>query len=195
MARVYSASRVVFNRSIRNDVNMRVFEALACGSLLVTNDLAENGQDELFQDRVHLATYRESGRDARDRSRITSTMPTSARRSRRRGGRRRSDGTRTGTGWSGCWPRPSGGWGERSPAGGGRAVPADRDVKRCTQGGGDSPQRVARSGSEEPRPSGSRRCIRTARRRVPSRWTAKNDTSPTRPRVNSGGVIDPLADA
>jgi 2-polyprenyl-3-methyl-5-hydroxy-6-metoxy-1,4-benzoquinol methylase len=57
MARVYSASRVVFNRSIRDDVNMRVFEALASGSLLVTNDLAANGQAELFRDGVHLATY------------------------------------------------------------------------------------------------------------------------------------------
>jgi GT2 family glycosyltransferase/tetratricopeptide (TPR) repeat protein len=57
MARTYSASRTVLNRSIRNDVNMRVFEALACGSLLVTNDLSENGQAELFQDGVHLATY------------------------------------------------------------------------------------------------------------------------------------------
>ncbi len=61
MARIYSASRIVFNRSIGNDVNMRVFEALACGSMLVTNDLAENGLAELFQDGVHLATYREPG--------------------------------------------------------------------------------------------------------------------------------------
>ncbi len=61
MARIYSASRVVFNRSLRNDVNMRVFEALACGSMLVTNDLADNGQADLFRDRVHLATYREPG--------------------------------------------------------------------------------------------------------------------------------------
>jgi glycosyltransferase involved in cell wall biosynthesis len=60
MARTYSASRVVFNRSLGNDINMRVFEALACGSLLVTNDLAENGQEELLGDRVHLAAYRES---------------------------------------------------------------------------------------------------------------------------------------
>lgn len=59
MARTYSASRIVFNRSLHNDVNMRVFEALACGSLLVTNDLRENGQDELFQDGVHLSTYAE----------------------------------------------------------------------------------------------------------------------------------------
>jgi O-antigen biosynthesis protein len=57
MARAYSASRVVFNRSIRNDVNMRVFEAVACGSLLLTNDLRGNGQELLFQDGKHLATY------------------------------------------------------------------------------------------------------------------------------------------
>jgi 2-polyprenyl-3-methyl-5-hydroxy-6-metoxy-1,4-benzoquinol methylase len=60
MARTYSASRVVFNRSIRNDVNMRVFEAVACGSLLLTNDLRDNGQEELFRDGVHLATYRDA---------------------------------------------------------------------------------------------------------------------------------------
>ncbi len=59
MARTYSSARTVFNRSIRNDINMRVFEALACGSLLVTNDLADNGQAELFEDGLHLATYRE----------------------------------------------------------------------------------------------------------------------------------------
>jgi len=43
MARIFSASKIVFNQSIRNDVNMRVFEALSTGSLLITNDLAENG--------------------------------------------------------------------------------------------------------------------------------------------------------
>jgi hypothetical protein len=58
MAKTYSSSRVVFNRSIRNDINMRVFEAVACGSLLLTNDLTENGQSELFRDGVHLAAYR-----------------------------------------------------------------------------------------------------------------------------------------
>ncbi|WP_020471398.1 glycosyltransferase [Zavarzinella formosa] len=57
MARAYSEARTVFNRSIRNDVNMRVFEGLACGSLLVTNDLPESGQSELFRDGFHLATY------------------------------------------------------------------------------------------------------------------------------------------
>ena len=57
MARTYSQSRIVFNRSIRNDINMRVFEALACGSLLVTNDLTDNGQEELFRNGRHLVTY------------------------------------------------------------------------------------------------------------------------------------------
>jgi 2-polyprenyl-3-methyl-5-hydroxy-6-metoxy-1,4-benzoquinol methylase len=59
MAGTYSAARTVFNRSIKNDVNMRVFEALACGSLLLTNDLGENGQADLFRDGVHLATYQD----------------------------------------------------------------------------------------------------------------------------------------
>ena len=59
MARTYSAARIAFNRSIRNDVNMRVFEAVACGSMLMTNDLGDNGLAELFRDGVHLATYRD----------------------------------------------------------------------------------------------------------------------------------------
>ena len=57
MAMIYSSARVVFNRSVLNDVNMRVFEALSCGSLLLTNDLSLNGQDSMFRDGVHLATY------------------------------------------------------------------------------------------------------------------------------------------
>lgn len=57
MARIYGCSRLGFNRSVLNDVNMRVFEALAGGPLLLTNDLTDNGQTELFQDGRHLATY------------------------------------------------------------------------------------------------------------------------------------------
>ena len=57
MAITYSQSKLVFNRSILNDLNMRVFEALACGSMLVTNDLKDNAQSETFQDAVHMATY------------------------------------------------------------------------------------------------------------------------------------------
>ncbi|MFQ5828089.1 MAG: glycosyltransferase [Candidatus Methylomirabilia bacterium] len=61
MAKVYSQARIVFNRSLKNDINMRVFEALAMGSLLLTNDLSDNGQSELFQDKVHLVTYQSPG--------------------------------------------------------------------------------------------------------------------------------------
>ena len=58
MARIYTAAKLVFNCAIRDDVNMRVFEAAACGSLLLTNDLAGNGQDLLFTSGQHLITYR-----------------------------------------------------------------------------------------------------------------------------------------
>lgn len=57
LARVYSASDFAFNRSVKNDINMRVFEALSCRAPLITNDLAANGQSELFRDGVHLVTY------------------------------------------------------------------------------------------------------------------------------------------
>src|SRR5262249_43416476 len=60
VAQTYSASRILFNRSLRNGLIMRVFEALACGSLLLTNDLSENGQAELFRDGVHFAVYRDA---------------------------------------------------------------------------------------------------------------------------------------
>lgn len=56
-AQTLSAARVGFNRSIKNDVNMRVFETLGCGTLLVTNDLSANGQDELFTPDQHLVVY------------------------------------------------------------------------------------------------------------------------------------------
>ncbi|MGE0761440.1 MAG: glycosyltransferase, partial [Pirellulaceae bacterium] len=57
MAAAYSAARIVFNRSLANDVNMRVFEALCSGSLLITNDLSDNGLADLFEDGTHLVTY------------------------------------------------------------------------------------------------------------------------------------------
>ncbi|HLJ09591.1 MAG TPA: glycosyltransferase, partial [Planctomycetaceae bacterium] len=57
-AKTVSQSRVGFNRSIKNDVNMRVFETLGCGTLLMTNDLRENGQEELLMSDRHFVTYR-----------------------------------------------------------------------------------------------------------------------------------------
>lgn len=57
MARVYSQSKIVLNIPDRHGFNMRVFEAMACGALLVTEEVGK-GQEELFQDGVHLVTYR-----------------------------------------------------------------------------------------------------------------------------------------
>jgi hypothetical protein len=54
---IYSQSRLVFNYSIKGDVNMRVFEALCGGRLLLTNAIP-NGLEELFIDRQHLVIYR-----------------------------------------------------------------------------------------------------------------------------------------
>ena len=56
MARIYAQSKIVVNACFNNDVNMRVFEALASGSLLIT-DPAE-GLEELFTDGEHLVIYR-----------------------------------------------------------------------------------------------------------------------------------------
>jgi GT2 family glycosyltransferase/tetratricopeptide (TPR) repeat protein/2-polyprenyl-3-methyl-5-hydroxy-6-metoxy-1,4-benzoquinol methylase len=65
MCEAYSRARIVINCSLNNDLNMRVFEALSCGALLITDRLTANGQEELFQDRVHLVEY-ESQKEALD---------------------------------------------------------------------------------------------------------------------------------
>jgi len=58
MSRIYSASKVCFNLSISNDINMRIFEIMSCGCLLLTNRIRNNGFNELFQDGKHLITYK-----------------------------------------------------------------------------------------------------------------------------------------
>lgn len=60
LAQVYSSCRIGFNCSIRNDINMRVFETLGCGTMLLTNELGDNGQEELLRASVHIETYRDS---------------------------------------------------------------------------------------------------------------------------------------
>ncbi len=57
MAATYSSGRMGFNRSVKDDINMRVFEVPACGAFLLTNDLAENGQLELLIPGQHIETY------------------------------------------------------------------------------------------------------------------------------------------
>jgi GT2 family glycosyltransferase/tetratricopeptide (TPR) repeat protein/2-polyprenyl-3-methyl-5-hydroxy-6-metoxy-1,4-benzoquinol methylase len=58
MSERYAQLRVAFNCSIAGDLNMRVFEALACGAPLITDEC--DGLQELFQVNEHLLGYRDS---------------------------------------------------------------------------------------------------------------------------------------
>ena len=58
MSEIYSSAKIGFNYSIRNDINMRIFEVMSCGSLLLTNYIKNNGMEELFKNREHLVIYR-----------------------------------------------------------------------------------------------------------------------------------------
>src|SRR5207245_4611385 len=54
--RMMNATRITFNRSIRGEMNMRCYEAAACGSLLFYEE--ENAKiREFFEDRVHCVLY------------------------------------------------------------------------------------------------------------------------------------------
>lgn len=55
-ARKFSLSKIVFNISIKDDINMRVFEALSTGSFLLTNWIPTI--DHLFIDGKNLVTYK-----------------------------------------------------------------------------------------------------------------------------------------
>jgi glycosyltransferase involved in cell wall biosynthesis len=100
MAAIYSASRLVFNRSVVDDINMRVFEALCSGSLLVTNDLSTNAQAELFQDGKHLVTY-SGDEELLDKIRFYLRHDASRERIARAGRQEVLTSTRTDSGWSG----------------------------------------------------------------------------------------------
>jgi len=56
VGQVYSQSRIVFNTSIAGDVTMRVFEGTACGTLVITDSVA-NGLSDLFEIGNELVTY------------------------------------------------------------------------------------------------------------------------------------------
>ncbi|MCL4462109.1 MAG: glycosyltransferase [Nitrospirae bacterium] len=55
MARFLSSGRILFNASVKNDLNMRVFESLAIGKCLLTDDVP--GLRELFVPGEDLAIY------------------------------------------------------------------------------------------------------------------------------------------
>jgi hypothetical protein len=56
-ARVFPFAQLVINQTVKGDLNFRVFEAMMCGALLVT-ERTENGLLEIFEEGKHLITYR-----------------------------------------------------------------------------------------------------------------------------------------
>jgi glycosyltransferase involved in cell wall biosynthesis/ADP-heptose:LPS heptosyltransferase/radical SAM superfamily enzyme YgiQ (UPF0313 family)/predicted O-methyltransferase YrrM/2-polyprenyl-3-methyl-5-hydroxy-6-metoxy-1,4-benzoquinol methylase len=56
-AKLTSRMKIMINISLRNDVNFRVFETLACGALLITDKIYDNGLEDLFKDGEHLITF------------------------------------------------------------------------------------------------------------------------------------------
>jgi hypothetical protein len=56
VGQVYNQARIVFNTSIAGDVTMRVFEASACGAMVLT-DATANGLETLFSLGQEIITY------------------------------------------------------------------------------------------------------------------------------------------
>jgi len=56
-ADIYRRSKIVFNISMRKELNMRVFEVMATGSMLLTDDIPMIHQ--FFKDGVHMVTYKD----------------------------------------------------------------------------------------------------------------------------------------
>jgi len=59
MGRIYTQSKMVFNKSVNNDVNMRYFEAIGVGAVLLTDHANDNGAEELFTVGEHFLEYRD----------------------------------------------------------------------------------------------------------------------------------------
>jgi hypothetical protein len=62
MGKIYSSSKIIFNKSVNNDLNMRFFEGICSGGLLVT-DKIKNGVNDLFLNKFHYIRYN-SAKDA-----------------------------------------------------------------------------------------------------------------------------------
>jgi spore maturation protein CgeB len=58
MGQIYSTSKIGFNYSINNDINMRIFEVMCSGTLLITNYIRNNGFSDLFEQGKHLVVYK-----------------------------------------------------------------------------------------------------------------------------------------
>jgi hypothetical protein len=59
---IFPFSEIVINQTVKGDLNFRVFEAMMCGAMLLT-EKAGNGLLELFKDGEHLVTYEKGNVD------------------------------------------------------------------------------------------------------------------------------------
>ena len=57
MGTVYSYSKIGFNYSINNDLNSRIFEIMATGRMLITNNINDSKFLELFKNRENIVVY------------------------------------------------------------------------------------------------------------------------------------------
>jgi glycosyltransferase involved in cell wall biosynthesis len=58
MARAITESGIIFNNAVNNDLNMRVFEVMSIGAMLLTDPAQGSGLDTLFINGEDLAIYR-----------------------------------------------------------------------------------------------------------------------------------------
>jgi glycosyltransferase involved in cell wall biosynthesis len=58
-SRVYSSSRLVFNCTVYGEITVRTFEAMACGSCLLTDPSRDGSLETLFQSGKHLLTFKD----------------------------------------------------------------------------------------------------------------------------------------
>ncbi|MBI2058306.1 MAG: glycosyltransferase [Nitrospirae bacterium] len=61
-AETYNRSKIILNESVNRDLNQRTFEAMACGGMLLAEEL-ENGQADLFEPGRDLVIYRHGDAD------------------------------------------------------------------------------------------------------------------------------------
>ncbi len=61
--KIFPHAEIVVNQTVKRDLNFRVFEAMMCGSLLLT-EASGNGLSEIFKDGEHLVLYEKDNVDS-----------------------------------------------------------------------------------------------------------------------------------
>ena len=56
---IYRRAKIVFNRSVKGDLNMRYFEAMRAGAVLVTNPIPHSGVELLFKEGEDFIVYQD----------------------------------------------------------------------------------------------------------------------------------------